>query len=89
MEASFANGEEGAAVRLKMISVAGMLPTLDMVTSWSPVVNDDPTGPYGGKVRVVQLSDKIGQSLPDAVNTTLRFPAVIVWALEVDVVNTA
>jgi hypothetical protein len=78
MEASFANTDEGVALRLKVISVAGIVPTLVMVTSWSPVVNDDPTGPNAGKVSDVQLLLRVGQSVLGADSTTLRVPEVIV-----------
>jgi hypothetical protein len=49
-----------------------------MVTSWSPVVNDDPTGPNAGKVSDVQLLLRVGQRVLGADSTTLRVPEVIV-----------
>jgi hypothetical protein len=63
-----------------------MLPLLVIVTTWSPVVNDDPVGPKAVSVRALVPLPLLAFA---AVRTTLRFPDVICWLLAVEVVNTA
>jgi hypothetical protein len=58
-----------------------MLLLLVIVTNWSPVVNEEFTGPTAGNVRVAVLFPLTPTSVDD--NVTFIVPAVIVWALTV------
>jgi hypothetical protein len=73
------------AAVVAVISFAAIVPVLVIVVSSSPVVNDDPSFARGANVRVVAPFDKV----PFPVNVTASVPLLTVWALEVEVVNTA